>query len=196
MAMKKLLGVCIVGCALASAALAGPISTTPYFESEPNNTVPSANVVGAFAVPGGAFLADGHIGNGDVDWYTFFVPGSVSHLVAAVYGLPDSLTADSTMQLWDVGAGIEKAWDDDNNIGFMSSFEADLTHAGFYAIAVSGYSDGTLFSTPMDGLNDSSGTPHTQNYDYKLIVGVNTTPEPATMSLIGLGALALFRRRR
>lgn len=193
MVNKKLIGVC-TALVLAGSAYAGPISTTPYFEAEFNNVLPG-NFVGAFTAPGGAALMDGAIGPGDVDWYYFFIPGP-GNIVAAVYGLPNSFVGDSTLQIWDLGAGAELTFDDDDNIGFFSSAEAAIPAAGFYAVGVSGYADGVLFATPLDGIDDFTGLPHTQAFPYKLTVGVNAIPEPATLSLLGLGALALIRRRR
>lgn len=196
--MRTLAIISAMSMLFASSAAASTISDTPYYEMEGNDTVPAAllaNFVGAFSAPGGAFLADGCVSPGDVDYYAFSVPG-LTHLVAAVYALPNSELSplgpghDSIMQLV-TAAGVSLEDDDDDNIGFMSSLETSPDiGGGVYLIGITGYAD-----YDFDGIDDFSLTPHDQDFCYKLIVGVNTIPEPSTIALLAGGLLLGLRRR-
>ncbi|MBK9118122.1 MAG: pre-peptidase C-terminal domain-containing protein [Phycisphaerales bacterium] len=167
-------------------------------EVEPNDNVPSANAnnyVGQFMIPGGSLLIDGYLSPGDVDWYAFDIAGP-AHLVAAAYALPmSSNLTDGQLMVIDA-AGTIYAADDDNNIGFMPSIQVDLPGPGRYYIGISGYNDGNLPGNPtvFDGLTPS-GAPHTEDWAYKLIMGANVIPEPASLVLLALGALFVTRRR-
>ena len=161
---------------LGAAALAGVASADFYIEQEPNDTLALANNVGSYQAPGDAFLVDGSINPlADQDWFVFTVSGA-SQMRLAVYGRPDSSPpADSFLELFD-GAGNLLASDDDSNINLFSSLEYNSTAGGTYYIRVTSFQGATSF-------------------DYKLIVGLNIVPAPASMALLGLGGLALRRRR-
>lgn len=190
--MKRMVLGLVSVVALTASAMGGVISDAPFFEAEANDTPGTANVVGAFVGLGGAVLIDGVMTPGDVDWYYFTTPGP-SHLVAAAYALPLSSTAtDGQLEVLDSTGSVILSFDDDDNIGFMPSLEVDVPAGGFY-VGISGYNDGSGGTSIFDGLN-SDGTIHTEDWAYKLVIGVNT-PEPASLVLLGLGALALRRRR-
>lgn len=190
--MRKMVYGLVSVVALTASAMGGVISDSPFFEAEANNTPATANFVGSFVGLGGAVLIDGVMTPGDVDWYYFTTPGP-SHLVAAAYALPFSdFTTDGQLEVLDSTGTVILAFDDDDNIGFMPSLEVDIPAGGFY-VGISGYDDGSGGTSIFDGHN-SNGTIHTEDWAYKLIIGVNT-PEPASLVLLGLGALALRRRR-
>lgn len=193
-------------------AAAGTANAGLVFESEPNNTAATANPIGTFNIPGGSVLIDGTITPGtlqqqtgapgtpgDVDWFTFTVTG-ISTVVASIFSL-NNTTADS--QLWLVsGNGTTiLAFNDNGNPGggspSMSSLIQFNLAPGTYFLAVSGFNDGNASNLP-DGFagNTTQLSGHTQSFDYKFLVGFNVIPTPGATALLGLGALAIARRRR
>lgn len=161
---------------LGAAALAGVASADYYIEQEPNNSLATANNVGSYSAPGDAFLVDGAINpSADQDWYVFSV-SDAAQMRIAVYGRPNSdPPADSYLELFD-SAGNLIASDDDSNINLFSSIEYNSTGAGTFYVRVTSYQGETSF-------------------DYKLIVGLNIVPAPASMAVLGLATLGLRRRR-
>jgi len=201
--------------ALVIAAAAGAANATIFFESEANNTMGTANFVGVFGAPGEGILIDGSITPGtvgaagaagtagDVDWFSFTVTGNTT-FVASIYAIINSnagnATPDSQLILTDA-AGTILSFDDDNNVGFMSSLNTIPLAAGTYYIGVTGYDDlnlgaGGAPSMPdgFDGNTQVNG--HTENWTYKLIIGLNIVPTPGAAALLGLGGLVAGRRRR
>lgn len=164
-----------LGC-LGAAALAGSASAAFYIESEPNDTLATANFVGNYTFPGDAFLVDGTISpSGDQDWFMFTV-SNAAQMRLATYGRPDSNSGDSILELYD-SAGTLLASDDDGGINLFSSLEYNSTAGGTFYIRVNSFEGRTSF-------------------DYKLVVGLNIVPAPASMALLGMGGLVLGRRRR
>ncbi len=163
-------------CASAGTAHAGLI-----FETEPNNTLATANFIGNFDVPGGSVLVDGSITPGDVDWFQFTITGD-TQLVSATFGVPSSAVGDSILSLYD-SLGTLIIQDDDSGIGNFSSLEAQLT-AGTYYLVVTGFPD-----------FGNTGN-HSEDFTYKLLVGTNVVPAPGALALLGLAGLVARRRRR
>lgn len=201
--------------ALVLAAAAGAANASIFFETEANNTMATANFVGAFGAPGEGILIDGSITPGtsgstgqpgtagDVDWFSFTVTGQTT-FVASIFAIinsngPGVGIPDSQLILTDAAGNILAA-DDDENVGFMSSLNTITLAAGTYHIGVTGYNDMDLgFSGPIlpdgfDGTTQING--HEQNWTYKLIIGLNIVPTPGAAALLGLGGLAASRRRR
>ena len=158
-------------------ALAGVASADFYIESEPNNSLATANNVGSYSYPGDAFLVDGSISPAtDQDWFCFTV-SDASQIRIAIYGRPNSNPpADSYLELFDAG-GTLLAFDDDSNINLFSSLEYNSAAGGTFYIRVTSFQGGTAF-------------------DYKMITGLNIVPAPASMAMLGLAGLAMGRRRR
>ena len=138
-------------------------------------------------------------GGGDVDYYSVVLPAGcwVTGITTPVD--PAFFTPDTTFAAYD-SAGVEIIWNDDggsNSSGNTfggSAWRFETTYTGVYYIAVSGYADGALSSLPMDGIDDFSGVGHLEQGIYGLTVSV--FPEPSSLALIGLGAVALLRRRK
>jgi uncharacterized protein (TIGR03382 family) len=158
-------------------ALAGAASANFYIESEPNNSLATADDVGAYIAPGAAFLVDGSINpSTDQDWFKFSI-SDAAQIRIAIYGRPDSAPpADSFLELFDAGGNL-LAFDDDGNINLFSSIEYNSNAGGDFYIRVTSFQGATSF-------------------DYKMIVGLNIIPTPGSLALMGMGALALGRRRR
>jgi uncharacterized protein (TIGR03382 family) len=158
-------------------ALAGAASANFYIESEPNNSLATADDVGAYVAPGAAFLVDGSISpSTDQDWFMFTI-SDAAQIRISIFGRPNSdPPADSFLELFD-SAGTLLAFDDDSNINLFSSLEYNSSAGGTFYIRVTSFQGATSF-------------------DYKMIVGLNIVPTPGTLALAGMGALALGRRRR
>ena len=199
--------------ALVLAAAAGAANASIFFETEANNTMGTANFVGVFGAPGEGILIDGSITPGtvqsptgapgtpgDVDWFSFTVTGNTT-FVASIFAIVNSnagnATPDSQLILTDAAGNI-LSFDDDNNVGFMSSLNTIALGAGTYYIGVSGYDDMNASSPVLpDGWNGTTQVSgHTENWTYKLIIGLNIVPTPGAAALLGLGGLAASRRRR
>ncbi len=200
--------------ALAIAAAAGAANASIFFETEGNNTMGTANFIGTFGAPGEGILVDGAITPGtlqsptgapgtagDVDWFCFTVTGNTT-FVASIFAIINSGTAspDSQLILTDAQGNI-LAFDDDSNVGFMSSLNTISLGAGTYYIGVTGYNDlniggtgGVQLPDGFTGATQLSG--HTENWTYKLIIGLNIVPTPGAAALLGLGGLVAGRRRR
>lgn len=188
-------GLFVIGaiCALAGAAQGGL-----FFESEPNSTPPQADDLGSFSI-GDTEIVLGEIEDGggddvpgDVDWYSLTLTEDTV-LLAAVF-CNDS-DADGTMQLLSGDGSTIIAFDDDEGIGLMPSFQVPLS-AGFYYIGISGYPDGVL-NTVLNGFDDfnQAAFGHGEEFAYKLLIGLNVPTTGTTGALALAGMIALRRRR-
>lgn len=203
----------IVSCA-AVALAAGMARADVLIETEGNNTMATSNFVNTFSA-NASILIDGTLSPGsngplavipgDVDWFSFTITNT-GVFVASIFTLtPPSGNYIPDSQLILVNAlGTILATNDDGNPGggsqYMSSIAPITLAAGTYYIGVTGYNDlnlsgNTLGTVLPDGLN-ASGTAHTENFDYKLIIGINIVPAPASAALLGVFGLAAGRRRR
>ncbi len=186
----------------ALAALSGLAQGGIFFEFESNDTIATANDLGSITDPGGSILVDGTItpgdpasdAAGDVDWFAISFNGTTD-LVVSIFSLTDPANDDSMLMLVDGDGTTILAFDDDDGIEYMSSFQVFDLSAGTYYIGVSGYpdSDGT---TLFDGYSQFDGSPITENFAYKLLIGANVVPAPAGVAMFGLAGLAGLRRRR
>jgi hypothetical protein len=198
---------------LAAAALAfaaGAAQANLIVETESNNSPGTANSIGTFNAPGGSVLVDGTITGGgagiagDVDWFGFTV-GGTAVMATSVFSLDNGL-ADSEIWLVAADGTTILGYNDDGNpgggSGGMSSLLALNLAPGNYYLALSGWDDGGLADTIPDGFNGSNapapgaGVGHGENFTYKLLVGFNVIPTPGALALMGVGGLAMARRRR
>ncbi|MBX3357932.1 MAG: PEP-CTERM sorting domain-containing protein [Phycisphaeraceae bacterium] len=179
-------------CAAAIAGASGAAFAQPILESEPNNTMATANAIVASQYPTGAFAFDGAISPGDVDWITFTLP--IETIInASTFGRPNSLSGDSQIILVGPGSTIV-AFDDDSGLGLFSAFEATVS-AGTYFLGVTGFDDLDLGLSGTNPPRIPTGA-HQESFEYKLVVGFNPVPAPGSLALLGAGGAMLLRRRR
>ncbi|MEL6739316.1 MAG: pre-peptidase C-terminal domain-containing protein [Planctomycetota bacterium] len=184
--------------AAALCAASGIASAALVVESEPNDVIAMANDLGTFGPPGDAVVIDGTITGGDVDWFEFTITSASPLTVAAAFD--PTLAGDGQMMLVD-SSGVVLAFDDDSNIGLMPSLQITGLTAGTYYIGISGFADVGIFDDPtgttdiFDGLQDD-GSAHGEEFMYKMTLGMNIVPTPASAALLGLGGLCMVRRRR
>lgn len=170
---------------------AGACFAGTYSEVESNNTLGTANWIGAYSAPGGSLIIDGSIQEGDVDWFEFTLNDDASLSVFAAFAFGSG--ADGVMQLVS-DAGDVIAFDDDSGVGLMPAIQLETLTAGTYYIGLSGFGDVGSSSVDSDELADGLG--HSENFQYKMTVGFSVVPAPGTLALAGLGGMALTRRRR
>jgi uncharacterized protein (TIGR03382 family) len=206
----------VIIASLGLAALAGTANASIFFESEGNNSAGTANAIPqAFNIPGGSVLIDGSITGGganlagDVDWFQFTVTGTAT-VVASIFSL-NNTSADSELYLVSGDGTTILAFNDDGNQNGGSNLMSSLIQAslapGNYYLVVTGDNDagvngnGPALALP-DGFDGAAapvqgqGRGHGENFDYKFLVGFNVIPTPGAAAILGLGALAMGRRRR
>jgi PEP-CTERM motif-containing protein len=136
-------------------------------------------------------LADG---GGDVDFFSIpLEEGEI--LMAATTPLTELFTVpDTILGLFDDQGTLlvsnDDAGNDDESLG--SKIEYLVTESDTFYIGVTGYDD-----FDFDGLADypDNSIPHTEVGAYGLTVSI-FVPEPATLALLALGSMVLFRRKR
>jgi hypothetical protein len=184
---------------IAVALSAGGVLASPVLESEPNDTIATADFIGAVNPLGGAIAVDGRITEGDVDWFRLDLNGLTTLLISTIGSTTPG--ADGQLMVVD-GSGTDVlAWDDDSGVDLLPALQLFNLSAGTYYIGVSAFPDITGSDNAVDndilfdGL-DANGLAHTENFDYKLSIAVNIVPAPGAVALLGLGGLAAARRRR
>lgn len=160
---------------------------TLFTEVEPNNTFATAQLLGSH--DGIIDLSGSRVGNSSADYYSFFTTsGDTINMYVNTPGGP-SYTNDPVLGLYSP-SGVQLVVDDDSGLGYDSYLAYSIPTSGFYAAAVSGYSD---FSFVGGG---SSG------WTYQLLINnltpynANIIPEPTSLSLLGLGLLGLLGIRK
>ncbi len=177
---------------LAAVAVSTGAASAQFFsEIESNNTLATANFVGAFGVPGGSVLVDGAIGLGDADWFSFTLTDTASLAVFA--GFSSTAGADGVMQLVDSN-GIVIGFDDDNGVGLMPALQVESLAAGTYYVGISGFGDS--FSSSVGTTDVFDGLGHEETFAYKLTIAATVVPAPASLAMLGLGGAFAARRRR
>ncbi|MEO1130868.1 MAG: pre-peptidase C-terminal domain-containing protein [Planctomycetota bacterium] len=185
--------------ACAIVAFAAGANAAIINESEPNDTIATANAVGSIDDPGGAIVIDGALTSGDVDWFSLELLDMTTLFVSSLASA--DFSADGQMMVVDSSGTNVIAFDDDSFVGLQPGIVLADLPAGTYYVGISGFPDITFFDDPVgddilfDGLDDS-GAPHPEEFEYKLTISANLIPTPGTVALAGLGGLAMVRRRR
>lgn len=172
-------------------SVAGTAFAGTFSELESNNTIGTANSLGLFDVPGGSVVIDAYLGDNDVDWYSFTLADTSSLAIFAAFSAGSS--ADGILQLV-TDSGDVIAFDDDSGVGFLPALQVESLGAGTYYLGMSGFGDVGSDSVDTDELADGIG--HSEDFGYKLAVGFTIVPAPGAIALLGMGGLAMSRRRR
>jgi len=186
------------------------------FDVEANNTPATANpLISDIAIVNARFAACSPAsdiglgslaaGGADVNWYKIDLPGGciVTAITTPYEEAPGTLAVpDTTLGAFGPGGFIVSDDDAGSDLGGInpgnargSAIRFITTVPGTYFFAVSGFNDGVSGIDPVlfDGLA-SDGFPHGEVGRYALTISV--FPEPSTLVLLGLGGLALIRRRK
>lgn len=185
----------IVGACVALAATSAHADLVAQ-ESEPNNSLATANFLGNIEPLGGSLLVDGNMEPGDVDWFSFNIGADAILLISQV-GSSTLPLPDLQLQLLDSG-GTPLEFDDDDGPGLLPAINVVGLPAGDYFIGISGFAD--LTSTTgltelFDGL-EADGSPHDVSGNYKLSIDANLVPAPGAFALTAVAGFAATRRRR
>ncbi len=164
-------------------ALALPLAASAQMiETESNNTFATGNLIPAgLFIPSGAVTVDGTRVTDDVDYFRLDLNAGdwLTVLVATKPGDPD----DSLLGIFAPDGTLYDS-DDDDGPGFNSAWSGIIPTTGRWGLAVSSFGD-----------DDFNGTDGVDEFTYKMSVGLNAVPEPASLAVLGLGAVGLLRRR-
>ncbi len=175
---------------LAAAAMGTSVASAQFMtETEPNNTLATANSIGSFSAPGGSMLVDGTITQGDVDWFSFTLTDVASLAVFAGFSFN---SGNGVMQL--VGSdGVVIAFDDDGGVGSMPAMQVASLAAGSYYLGLSGFGDQGAGSVGTTNIFNGG---HSENFAYKMTFGFTVVPAPGALAMLGFGGALMARRRR
>lgn len=167
------------------------VGTTISETGASNNTIASAQAVLGTPMPISGMTAVNVAGalstSSDVDMYKFWAPMGSLLTANTMSSMLETSTADTVVTLYDSSGAVITSNDDIRFSGntFMTGgslygrdsliLNYEATYTGVYYVGVSGFDSG--------------------RYDL-LLGGLSPVPEPATMAVLGLGTLALLRRRR
>lgn len=166
--------------AITAVALAASTASAALLESEPNNSPATANFIAdAVYASTGGFAFDGTISTDDVDFISINLnAGDV--VGAAVF---DSLFSGGDPMIVALDSSLAQVAFDDDATGLDPFIRFAATTSGVHYIGVTGFGDSAFIGA------------HSEVFSYKLIVGVNRIPEPATLGLLAGAAMLGLRRR-
>lgn len=149
---------------------------------------PTATHLGTYALNDN-FKFRGAIAGTEVDWYTVTTTG----IQSLVFDTSKTISIPISQAMEDTEIGVYNSIgdrlgnDDDSGFDFYSRLSLTNLPAGTYYVAVGKYNttfDATGWAVTSTNLSSDG--------DYWL----NISPEPATLGLLAVGALAMLRRRR
>lgn len=167
---------------IAASLCTGLANAGAIIETEPNNTIGTAQVIGPENFPANAFAFDGTLTAGDIDYICITMPQGVALTALTVSVPPDFTNVNTVIGVFDSG-GVLIDSDDNSGPGDFSFVEVQLA-PGTYYIGITGAPDFAFM-----GDHDIEG-------GYKLIVGFNVIPAPGALALLGIAGLCGRRRRR
>jgi len=161
-----------------------------FFETEPNNTRASADVVlsGNIAPWAGVGLLS--LTANDSDFFKIRLNAGDDLTATTFPRLNNGETPDTVMALFDATGTTALVFSDNHGIGRGSALVYTATTTGDYFLAITGYHGGS----GQNLLSYYENASHSQAGAYILTVSV--VPEPASMLALGVGLAGLAGLRR
>lgn len=161
-----------------------------FTEQEPNNTFATANVLSYDALPPFAITGDPTLTANDVDYFLIHLVPNTAVSVAA-QPLNSATSPAVLMGLFDGSASHTLLRSSDSNSGAGAAFFTyRVATEGNYYIGVTGVGE-TATSGGFTGTHSQAG-----GYQLTVSVSPTPTPEPASFLALGVGAVALVRRKK
>lgn len=146
----------------------------------------------ASIVRGPAIWADAGVMNlsaGGTHWWKISLDQGEVFSVMTTPLQPINVAPDTVMSLWDNNLGFITRNDDSPGNSLGSSVRHEALYSGDYYVAVVGFQGGD--QTNISYYSTSTST-EVGNY----VLTASIVPEPGTFAALGLGAVALLRRRK
>jgi hypothetical protein len=163
----------------------------PIPELEPNNTFANAHDLGIIGPGISSISIEGAITLGDVDWFSFTLSDTLTDATFAAFAQDDE--SNAIMQFVDAFGDV-LIFGADEAGGFDPQINALNIQPGQYFVGVSGFGDAPPISVLFNQHFDGQG--HTEQFEYRLELGFNVVPAPASFAMLAPVCLLGTRRRR